>query len=159
MFGLEQLVIDFLRNEWLVAFALGFLPISEVRGAVIYALSVGRPELVLVGAFANVLAAPAILAIWKIVNIPWWGRLILGKSLDDKIRSFTRENEKWGFFALAVFIGIPLPVTGVYTGTLVGRLVGMKRRWIIAASIVGVVISGVITFAVVSGVLSGLRML
>jgi len=154
-----EFLASLLQNPWLVAFALGFLPISEVRGATIYALSVGKPELALVGAFANVLAAPAVLALWNVVNIPWWGRKIVGKNLDERIRDFAAQHEKLGFLALAVFIGIPLPVTGVYTGTLIGRLVGMKRRMIFAASVIGVAVAGVITFVVFSGLLSGLRLL
>ena len=157
MLGIEQLIIDVIRNEWLVAFALGFLPISEVRGAVIYAASLGKPELIVLGVLGNLAAVPAILALWNLFNIPWWGRKIIGVKLDERIRGFTKQHEKWGFLALAAFVAIPLPVTGVYTGTLIGRLIGMQRRWIFAASVIGVLVSAAITAALAFGFF-GLRL-
>lgn len=135
-------------NPFLTTIFLGLLPISEVRGVVVYALSIQQPWLIAVGALANIAVAPLLLMFWDLVNVPWWGRRILGARLDKKIRDFTARHERLGGATLIIFIGIPFPLTGVYTGTLVGRLVGIKRKWVLFAAVAGVVIAAAITYII-----------
>lgn len=60
--------------------------------------------------------------------------------------------EKYGEWSVAVFIGIPLPGSGVYSGALAAHLIGLKKRKFLIANIVGVLIAGVIvTIISVSG--------
>ena len=58
-------------------------------------------------------------------------------------------NSKGGVLALAIFIGIPLPFTGVYTGTLIAWLTGMEWKKALASVIIGVLIAAAIVFAIV----------
>lgn len=51
--------------------------------------------------------------------------------------------EKYGFWGLAVFIGIPLPLTGAYTGAAGAYMLGMQRKHFILANVVGVCIAAV----------------
>ncbi|MFQ5406221.1 MAG: COG2426 family protein [Candidatus Micrarchaeia archaeon] len=141
----------FLGNPLYVALFLGFLPISEVRGAAIYAFSVGQPWLIVPAAISNILAAPVILAIWDLINIPWWGRLILGEKIERRMRQMGDKYEHYGVFGIALFVGIPLPVTGAYTGTLIARLLGIKRRKILLAVVLGVAASSVVMYLLLSG--------
>jgi len=60
---------------------------------------------------------------------------------------------KWGILGLALFIGIPIPGSGVYTGTLGSIMLGYEFKEFITAAIIGVIIAGVIVTAVmVTGV-------
>lgn len=54
------------------------------------------------------------------------------------------QVEKFGWIALALFIGIPIPLSGVYTGALAAKVIGMNKREFIVSCIVGVLIAGVI---------------
>ncbi len=61
--------------------------------------------------------------------------------------------DKYGTIGLALFIGVPLPGSGVWTGALAAFLLGFKRKEFSIANIVGVLIAGVIvTFVVVAGI-------
>jgi len=52
--------------------------------------------------------------------------------------------EKYGEWAVAIFIGIPLPGSGVYSGALAAYLIGLERKKFIIANIIGVLIAGIL---------------
>ncbi len=52
--------------------------------------------------------------------------------------------EKWGEFAVAAFIGVPLPGTGVYGGALAAYIIGLPFKKFIVAELIGVLIAGVL---------------
>jgi uncharacterized membrane protein len=58
--------------------------------------------------------------------------------------------EKYGYAGLALFVAIPLPITGAYTGTLGAWILGMNRRKTMLAVLGGVIIAGVIVATVFS---------
>jgi len=71
------------------------------------------------------------------------------KALWDKYVKRTRKRihegvEKYGEWAVAVFIGIPLPGSGVYTGALAAFLIGLSPKKFWVANIVGVLIAGIV---------------
>jgi len=53
--------------------------------------------------------------------------------------------EKWGFLGLVVFVAIPLPGTGVWTGSLAAYIFGIEKRKAISALIIGGLLSIMIT--------------
>ena len=73
-------------------------------------------------------------------------------SLFNKVSNFVYEKadkhkgkiEKGGFVALMLFVGIPLPGTGAWTGALIAALLGMKKSHSITAISLGVLMAGVI---------------
>jgi uncharacterized membrane protein len=144
-------IIQAIGNPLIVAVILGFLPISEIRGAAIYAFSINQPWLIIPAAIANMLVAPVILLFWNIINIPYWGKLILGNRLEGKLLGMGKHYESQGLIAIAVFIGIPLPLTGVYSGTLVAELLGINRKHTVIAAVAGVLISTVLMFLFLGG--------
>ncbi|MFA4946506.1 MAG: small multi-drug export protein [Candidatus Micrarchaeia archaeon] len=133
------------------ALLLGAAPISEVRGAVIYAFGINQPWLILPAALANILVGVALMAFWDLFGIEAWGRKILGVGLKKKLDEGAAKYEKYGFLGLALFIGIPLPLTGVYTGVLVGKILGLRKRVIFAACVLGVALATLVSVAVVGG--------
>jgi uncharacterized membrane protein len=64
--------------------------------------------------------------------------------------------KKYGVIGLGIFIGIPLPGSGVYAGTLLAWLLGMKWKRAFMAAVIGVLIAGSIIFAASMGVLSAI---
>ena len=64
-------------------------------------------------------------------------------------RSIKGYVERYGELGVAVFIGIPLPGSGVYSGALGAYLIGLKFKKFILASVIGVLIAGIIVTALV----------
>jgi len=58
--------------------------------------------------------------------------------------------DKWGWIGIALFVAIPLPITGAWTGTLGAWVLGVSRRRTIAAVILGVIIAGIVVTAVMT---------
>jgi len=63
-------------------------------------------------------------------------------------RNFSKAVDKYGEWALAVFIGIPLPGTGAFSGALAAQLIGLRFRKFFVANFLGVLIAGVAVTAV-----------
>ena len=80
------------------------------------------------------------------------------QSLFDKFVIRTRKKtdnkiEKWGFWGLMIFVMIPLPVTGAYTGSFAAWLFNLRKRDAFLAVSLGVIIAGIIvTLISVSGI-------
>jgi len=75
-------------------------------------------------------------------RIQWCDRL-LQKYLDRAQNKLRPQVEKYGFLGLAIFIGIPLPLTGAYTGAAGAYALGMKRRQFMLANVAGVLMAGI----------------
>lgn len=133
------------------------LPIFELRGAIPLGFSLGVPlsrlyPLVLLG---NLIPVLPLLLVFKyffhhLENIKfvgkffkWWFRRVERKS---------KLVERWGFWGLVLFVAIPLPVTGAWTGTVAATLFEIKVKKAFLAILLGVAIAGVIVSLVVNGV-------
>jgi uncharacterized membrane protein len=67
-------------------------------------------------------------------------------------RKYIQDHENFGLTALAIFVAIPLPMTGAWTGCLVAFLLGFRFWHAFAANAAGVLIAGIIVTATVVGV-------
>ncbi len=66
----------------------------------------------------------------------------------NKARAKTEKySRKYGFLGLTIFIAIPLPATGIWTGTIGAHLLGIPKKQTVTASILGGAISALIMFA------------
>lgn len=79
---------------------------------------------------------------------------LFDRYLDNLRRRGKPKIEKYGFWGLTLFVAIPLPVTGAYTGTILAWLVGMDWRKAFPAVGLGVIIAGVIVLLITLGVAS-----
>jgi uncharacterized membrane protein len=138
----------------IVAFVLGFAPVSEIRGAAIFAFSNNNPQLIVYGIIGNIVAAALLLLFWDFVGIEKIGRKILGYRLEAKIEEYHKHHEMGEVIALMAFIGIPLPATGVYTGVLIGKILKISDAKIIVSSFAGILIASLIMYLTLSGVFS-----
>jgi uncharacterized membrane protein len=76
-------------------------------------------------------------------------RKIFGKVLkriQKKVDKFEKRQGKWGFLALTLFVSVPLPGTGAWSGCLVSWILGLERKKSILAIALGVIIAGTIIF-------------
>jgi len=141
-------------SGYIYALILSLLPIAELRGGIPYALLKGYPVWVsYVGCVAaNFFVGPIVFVFLKTVHRLLYNITIYKKLFDwfeKRVRRKTTHLiEKYGFWGITIFVAIPLPVTGAYTGTFAAWLFNVEFRRAMLAVLVGVVISGIIVTAV-----------
>ena len=134
----------------LVTLALCLLPISELRGGLPFALSNEVPLLVayLICVGANARVAPLVYLFLSSLHklLERWEpyRRLFDRIVERSRHKVQAKVEKYGYAGLILFVAIPLPITGAYTGTLGAWILGMDRRKTILAVFVGVIIAGII---------------
>ena len=145
----------------LIVFIISLMPIFELRGGLIAAALLG---LNVVPAFiicliGNLLPIPFIL--WLITPIFNWLKKTKHLSkLVDKIEKKALKKkdkiEKAEFFGLLFFVGIPLPGTGGWTGSLIAALIDMDKKKALCAITLGVILAGLIVGSLSFGLLKGI---
>lgn len=145
----------------LIVFIISLMPILELRGGLIAAALLG---LNVVPAFiicliGNLLPIPFIL--WLITPIFNWLKKTKHLSkLVDKIEKKALKKkdkiEKAEFFGLLFFVGIPLPGTGGWTGSLIAALIDMDKKKALCAITLGVILAGLIVGSLSFGLLKGI---
>jgi uncharacterized membrane protein len=142
-------------SVWLLTALLSFLPISELRGAIPFAVTNGIPwywaYLFAVG--LNALVAPVcwvfLSTLHKLfLKMAWYDRFF-SRFVERARVKLHRGVEKWGWLGIAAFVAIPLPMTGAWTGTLGAWVLGLSKRRTLLAVILGVAAAGAIVTAIV----------
>jgi len=143
--------------KYLLVFFVSMVPLIELRGAIPIGLSpllgdaLPLIPLYAVSILGNMLPVPVIFFFARKVLI--WGadKKIIGKfftfCLEKGEKGGQKLQEKAGrglYFALFLFVGIPLPGTGAWTGTLAASFLNMDFKKSIIAVIAGVVLAGII---------------
>ncbi|NJE84253.1 ligand-binding protein SH3 [Thermococcus sp. CX2] len=143
-------------NELLRVFLLSLLPTFEGRYAIVYGIGKGYPLYeTLIVASLGVLILSLVLPI----TLPYLDKLMLWleKTPLEKIARLylyyverVRKKahpyvERWGFLGLTIFVAIPLPGTGIWTGALAAYLLGIEKRMAVPALILGGLLSMAIT--------------
>ena len=80
------------------------------------------------------------------------------KRTRKKADNIERKMKVYGFLALTLFVAIPLPVTGVWTGTLIAWLLDLDRKKSILAISLGVLIAGIIVLLAYFGIISFIKL-
>lgn len=137
---------------------LSFLPISELRGGIPYAIANGF-DWRFAYAYAAAINALVPPVCWIFLStfhklflkMHWYEKLF--NRFVDRARSRVHKGvERWGWLGIALFVAIPLPITGAWTGTLGAWILGLSKRKTMLAVIVGVIISGaIVTTVMVAG--------
>lgn len=150
--------------EWITAFppewavlGVGALPVFELRGAIPLGISLGLPavRVYFLALAGNLLPVVPLLFIFKYFFHRLENIKFLGGFLRWWFRRVERKSslvERWGFWGLIVFVAVPLPVTGAWTGAVAASLLEMKIRKAFPAILIGVAIAGVVVSLVAGGV-------
>jgi uncharacterized membrane protein len=137
------------------------MPISELRGAIPFAIANNIPWYwaYLFAVTINALIAPACWIFLATVHKFFYGispekgmgwyKNFFDRFVERARKKLSVQFEKWGWLGIAIFVGIPLPITGAWTGTLGSWVLGVSRRRTMLAVIIGVLISGAIVSAAV----------
>ena len=151
-------------KKYLLAFLVSMVPLIELRGGVPIALGMGLnyTEALLVCIIGNMLPVPIIYLFARKVLI--WGadKKHIGKFFRFCLEKGERGGQKLTkaagrgglFVALMVFVGIPLPGTGAWTGTLAASFLNMGIKSTVLAVVLGVIMAGIIMAVATTGVFS-----
>jgi len=138
-----------LIQQIIMIFLISMVPVIELRGALPIAMIAGVPWYIAlpVAIAGNLLPTPFILLFVKKV-FDWIRRHTRLGKLVDKIEKRGERNigkvQKYERLGLAVFVAIPLPGTGAWTGSLIGVLMNMSPKKALPALAAGVVSAGII---------------
>ena len=142
----------------LIVFIISLMPILELRGGLLAAslLNLNPIESYIIAVIGNIIPIPFIL--WFINSILNWMRKRkklnkIVKWLDKKIMKHKNQIEKYGFWGLVLFVGIPLPGTGAWTGCLIAAVLEMDRKKAFIAAILGVLMASIIMMLISFGFL------
>ena len=127
------------------------IPIIECRGAVPLGFGFGLPwwQTVLFSIAGNILPVPFILLFirkflsfaenskWKLLNR-------FANWLHKKVEKRKGQIEKYSYWGIMIFVGIPIPGTGAWTGSLIASVLGLEKKKSFLAALGGVVMATVI---------------
>ncbi len=142
-------------NAILTLIFLTLLPFLELRASIPYGVlntDLSISLIFFICILTNILLAP--LLYWFLNNLVHvFLKINLLNRIYQKIVVRTQKKvhkyvEKYGVLGLALFIGVPLPGSGVYSGALAAHLLGFKFKDFLRAAIIGVLIAGVIVLLV-----------
>jgi uncharacterized membrane protein len=140
-------------KKYLITFLVSMVPVVELRGAIPIAVGMKVPlrTAYIIAVIANMLPVPFIYLFARRLLV--WGadKKYIGKFFSFCLEKGERGGEKLKksakgglFVALTLFVGIPLPGTGAWTGTLAASLLDMGFRKSVVAVMTGVLLAGVI---------------
>jgi len=127
------------------------LPISELRGGIPLGISLGLDPWFTfsIAVIANALIFFPIFFALRLFYDKFLYRIpLFDKYLDNLRKRGKPKIEKYGFWGLILFVAIPLPITGAYTGTILAWLLGMDWRKAFPAVGLGVIVAGVIVLLI-----------
>lgn len=155
--SVENLLVEMLGAvpHWLAVMVISALPISELRGAIPIAIGVyGMDpfEAYSLSVLGNLIPVVPLLLFLEPVS-EYLRRYRIFDIFFTWLFSRTRRNhsenfEKYGLFALTLFVAVPLPVTGAWTGCAAAFVFGIRFRHSFPAIVAGVMIAGIIVTAV-----------
>ena len=148
-------------GKQLIVFIISMLPIWELRGGLIAASLLKLPPLesYIIAIVGNVIPVPFILLlINKILRAMEKSRF----KLFNKIHSFLHKKimknkdsiEKYGFWGLVIFVGIPLPGTGAWTGAIIAAFLEMDRKKAFLGILLGMLMASIIMMIISFGLIS-----
>lgn len=144
-------------GKLLTVFLVSMVPIVELRGAIPIGYGLGIDNiwiLTVLSVFGNLIPVPFIILFIK--RIFAWLRKTFPKldgfitKLEDRANSKSERVQKSAFWGLFVFVAIPLPGTGAWTGALIAAMLDMRLKKAFPAIAMGVATAGVVIAVLVS---------
>ena len=127
--------------KYIIVFIISMLPLIELRGAVVYgiAMKLDLTKIMLISIIGNMLVVPLIFG----SELKYIGKffkycLVKGHNAGKKLET----GSKYGVYvALFLFVGIPLPGTGAWTGTLAASLLDLDFKKTVLSVLFGVILA------------------
>ena len=138
-------------------FAVSLVPVIELRGAIPLGIGIGLHWfwVYVICVIGNMLPTPfVILLIRPLIDWLLHSKLFrrVGEWLDNRTKEKSLKLNKYKKIGLMLFVGIPLPGTGAYTGAMIAGILNMRLKDALPAIFAGVLIAGTIMLAISCGV-------
>lgn len=151
-------ILDFLSIEFTVLLT-ATLPVIELRGAIPVGISLGLSPIhaMFISFIGSMIPVPFILfAVRPIFNYLKKTKLFKKSVYKITDKSFKKSGKikKYGVWGLLIFVAIPLPGTGVWSGSLAAALLNLRFKWAFPAIFVGNLIAGILIMGISYGVFS-----
>lgn len=152
-------------SKYLLVFLVSMIPLIELRGAIPYAVGFNLPLLpsYIIAIIGNMLPVPIIFLFAR--KVLMWGsdKKYIGKFFSWCLKKGEAGGEKLKksagkglYWALFIFVGIPLPGTGAWTGTLAASILDMDFKKSVIAIMGGVILAGIIMGLLSLGIFKGI---
>ena len=139
---------------YIITAFLTLMPISELRGAIPYAIANGLSPMftwfycVAFNATVGPLVYIFLLTFHRfLIRFKWYEKLFTG-FVEKARHKVEHKVRKYGYLGITLFVAIPLPITGAYTGTLGSWILGLEPKKTFLSVLIGVMISGTIVLAI-----------
>lgn len=147
----------------LIVFIISLLPLLELRGGLIAAslLKVPPVRAYIISMIGNIIPVPFILLFIALI-IEWMEKCNIkllnkfAKWLRKKVDKHRGQIDKYGYLGLILFVGIPLPGTGAWTGCLIASLLKMNRKKAFLCTLAGIVMASIIMMIISYGIIGNL---
>jgi len=141
-------------------FFISMVPVIELRGGLPYGIALGLdyPVALAMAVLGNMVPMPFIIVYirrifaWVRRINPWCERVV--SALERKAHLKGKTVQKYSALGLCIFVAIPLPGTGAWTGALIAAILDMRLKRAIPSIFLGVCIAAAIMTAVTFGVLT-----
>lgn len=148
-------------NKDVIIFIISLMPILELRGGLLAAslLHVEFVRAAIICIIGNVLPIPIVLLfLKKVLELfeKWNPTKKIVTWLEKKVESKREQIDKYGYWGLVIFVGIPLPGTGAWTGALLAVMLGLDRKKSFVCILLGVLLAAIIMSIVSYGILGNL---
>lgn len=147
-----------LIGKQITVFIISLLPILELRGGLLAASLLGLDPIssYIICVIGNILPIPLIL--WFLDKVfDFMKRFKTTKKIVDwlekKANSKKEQIQKYGYFGLLLFVGIPLPGTGAWTGCLIATVLQMDKKKSFVYALLGVIMASIIMMLISFGLL------
>lgn len=153
-----QELFEFLSIE-LTVILIATLPIIELRGAIPVGISLGLTPIhaTILSFIGSMIPVPFILftirPIFKSLRQTKLFKKLINK-ITDKSLSKSDKIQKYGVWGLFLFVAIPLPGTGVWSGSLAASLLDIRFKWAFPAILIGNIVAGVLIMSFMHGVVN-----
>lgn len=155
-------------KKYLIVFLISMVPLIELRGAIPYAVGFNLPMVpsYIIAVIGNMIPVPFIFLFAR--KVLEWGkdrRLIGGfcrwclRKGEKGGKKLTEKAGRGVYVALLLFVGIPLPGTGAWTGTLAASFLNLDFKKSVIVVMGGVILAGIIMLAASLGVFGSIRSL
>lgn len=144
-----------------IVFIISMLPLLELRGGLLAAsiLNVNFISGYIISILGNTLPIPLLLLfLEKVLN--WLSKFKITKKvvnkIENKILSKKEQIEKYGYIGLMLFVGVPLPGTGAWTGASLAVLLNMDKKKSFIYIMLGVILASIIMSIISYGILGNI---
>ena len=157
---LMQWLTETKLGEFTLTVLVSMIPVVELRGGIPFGVAAGLPvwAAFLAAVIGNLIPVPFIIVYirrifqWMRERLPRLNRLV--DRLEDRAHLKGRRVNKYKYLGLAIFVAIPLPGTGAWTGSLAAAFLDMPLRKALPSVIAGVVTAGLAISILTYGVAS-----